>query len=67
MTREDVKGIIVDALERGATLGWWRKHDLQADLILQGLRAAGVKMRGPRSYDRQRAADFMKKLLAKPK
>jgi hypothetical protein len=65
MTRDDVKAIIVDALERGATLGWWRKPDLQADLILQGLRAAGVKMRGPRNYNRERAADFMKRLLAK--
>jgi hypothetical protein len=65
MTRDDLKAVIVDALERGATLGWWRRHDLQADLILQGLRAAGVKMRGPRNYDRERAADFMKRLLAR--
>jgi hypothetical protein len=65
MTRDDVKAIIVDALERGATLGWWRKHDLQADLILQGLRAAGVKLRGPRDCNGERAAEFMKRLLAR--
>jgi hypothetical protein len=44
-------------------LGWSQRHDLQADLILQGLRAAGVKMRGPRNYDHERAAYFMKRLL----
>jgi hypothetical protein len=65
MTRDDVKAIIVDALERCAQLGWWREHHLQADLILRGLKAAGVKMRGPRNYSHERTADFMKRLLAR--
>jgi hypothetical protein len=65
MTRDDVKAIIVDALDRADTMRWrGRQHNhLAADLILRGLRAAGVKMRGPVNYDRDRAADFMKKLL----
>jgi hypothetical protein len=65
MTRDDVKGIIVDALQRCATLGWTNRHDLQADLILRGLKAAGVKLRGPRDYKHERTAEFMRRLLAR--
>jgi hypothetical protein len=68
MTRDDLVAIIVDALDRCDTLGWWgkEKNELRADLILRGLRAAGIKMRGPRHYNHERAADFMRRLLAKP-
>ena len=68
MTRDDVKALIVDALDRADTMGWrGRQHNhLAADLILRGLRAAGVKMRGPVNYNRNGAADFMKRLLARP-
>lgn len=68
MTRDDVKAIIVDALDRADTMGWrGRQHNqLAADVILRGLRAAGVKMRGPVNYNRDRAADFMERLLQRP-
>ena len=65
VTRDDVKAIIIDALKRCSTLGWTHRHDLQADLILRGLKAAGVKLRGPRDYSHERTADFMRRLLAK--
>lgn len=64
MTRDDVKTIIVDALRCCATLGWTHRHDLQADLILRGLKAAEVKMRGPKDYSHEWTAEFMRRLLA---
>jgi hypothetical protein len=52
MTREDLITIIVHALDRADTLNWRGKeyNHLTAEMILRGLRAAGVKMRGPVDY-----------------
>lgn len=68
MTREDLEAIIVDALDRADTMHWRGKanNHLAADLILRALRAAGVKMRGPRLFNRDGAAQFMRKLLCRP-
>jgi hypothetical protein len=66
MTRKDLEAIIIDALDRADTMHWrGPRNYLAADLILRGLRAAGVKMRGPREYTHNRAAEFMKRLLTR--
>ena len=65
MTRDDLKAIIVDALDRADAMHWRGRDENPhaADIILRALRAAGVKMRGPVDYKRDHAADFMKRLL----